>query len=206
VSPRIRHVLFDFGDTLAREPFCTIPWPGAPNFEADVLAAYAEDGLLDRWDVGEARLAEVALAVGRRSGLHPATAREALVHNWRHLRLNDTVLAFARELGREGRAAVVTVNTDAFTDVIAPHYGLHRDFAVVVVSCLERVRDKTALCELALARLGAPGAFPTALLVDNRADNVEAFRARGGQAYLFTDDATFARDLPALRARLDAAP
>ena len=74
---------------------------------------------------------------------------------------------------------------------------------VVVASCEERVRDKTALCEIALARLGAPGALSTALLVDNRDDNVAAFRGRGGQGYLFTDDATFAHDLPALRARLE---
>lgn len=198
----IRHVLFDFGDTLAREPFCVIAPAGVPDWEARVLATYDEDGLCDRWCAGDVGFAEVVARVAARCGLDEATTRAAMEHDWRNLRLNEVVFGFARELGGAGRAAVVTVNPDAFTELIAPHYGVDRDFPVVVASWQERNNDKTALCEIALERFGAPGELATALLVDNRADNVEAFRSRGGEAYLFTDDAAFARDLPLLRARL----
>ena len=49
----IRHVLFDFGDTLVREPFCMTAPPGVPDWENLVLAVYAEDGFCDRWCAGE---------------------------------------------------------------------------------------------------------------------------------------------------------
>jgi RimJ/RimL family protein N-acetyltransferase len=200
----VRHVLFDFGDTLAREPFCVIAPPGARDWEASVLATYAEDGLLDRWHVGEVSFEDVAARVATRCGLDAERTRDAMVHDWRNLRFNPTVLSFAREMGRAGRAAIVTVNAPIFTEYIATHYQLARDFPVVVTSWQERVLDKSDLCLIALERLGAKGDLAGALLVDNRADNVAAWRARGGQAYHFTDDATFARDLPALRARLTA--
>jgi FMN phosphatase YigB (HAD superfamily) len=198
----IRHVLFDFGDTLAREPFCTLPPPGVPDWEAAVLATYDADGLIDRWCAAEVTFDDVVERVAVRCGMTPADARSAMEHDWRNLRLNERTLAFARDLGRSRRAAIVTVNPDIFTTVITPHYGLDRDFPVIVTSWEERLLDKTELCALALDRLGAAGAFETALLVDNRADNVAAFRARGGQALLFEDDASFARAEPALRARL----
>lgn len=198
----IRFVLFDFGDTLAREPFCVRAPPGVPDWQRRVLETYAEPGLADRWHLDEADFTEVASRVARRCGLDPEAARAAMERDWRHLRLNQRTLAFARELAGTWRAAIVTVNPRIFSEVIVPHYGLDRDFPVIVASWRERTLDKAALCGIALERLGAPGAFATALLLDNRPDNCEAFRARGGQAYRFTDDAAFARDLPALRARL----
>jgi FMN phosphatase YigB (HAD superfamily) len=51
--------------------------------------------------------------------------------------------------------------------------------------------NKARLCEIALERLGGddPG---EALLIDNIEENVNAWRALGGQAYLFTGDDEFA--------------
>jgi FMN phosphatase YigB (HAD superfamily) len=198
----LRHFLFDFGDTLAREPFCVRPPPGVPDWERRVLEVYAEPGLSDRWHLDDADFDEVAARVGKRCRLHPEAARAAMLRDWKRLRLNRKALAFAREQGAAGRAAIVTVNPRIFSEIIAPHYGLDRDFRVIVTSWQERTLDKAALCAVALERLGAPGAFATALLVDNREDNCAAFRARGGQAHRFTGDAAFARDLPVLRARI----
>jgi FMN phosphatase YigB (HAD superfamily) len=202
VLPPIRHVLFDFGDTLAREPFCVIAPTGARDWEASVLATYAEEGLLDRWQVGSMEFSEVVVRVAARCGLDPERTRAAMLHDWRNLRFNPTVLDFARQLGRAGRAAIVTVNPAIFSEFIVPYYGFDQDFRVIVTSWEERELEKATLCEIGLRRLGADGALESALLVDNRADCVDSFRARGGQAYLFKDDATFAYDLPGLRTRL----
>jgi len=95
------------------------------------------------------------------------------------------------------------VNPAIFTEIIVPRYELDRHFPVIVTSWQERTLDKATLCDIALGRLGAPGERASALLVDNRADNIERFRAQGGQGYLFTDDSTFARDLAGLQARLE---
>ena len=168
-----------------------------------MLATYEEDSLGDRWCRGEVGFPEVAARVAARCGIAVGAARAAMEHDWRHLRPNAEILAFARELGRAGRAAVVTVNPDAFSDLIVPHYGLDRDFGVIVASWQERTLDKVGLCDIALERFAAPAKRESTLLVDNRPDNVEAFRAAGGQAYFFTDDPRFVVDVPAIRGRLE---
>lgn len=157
-----------------------------------MLEVYEEDGLCDRWCEGEVTFAEVVARVAERCGLTEGATREAMEHDWRNLRWNPVVAEFARGLEH---AAIVTVNPDIFTDVIAAHYELDRDFAVIVTSWQERTNDKNALCDLALERLGAAGERETALLIDNRTDNVEAWRAAGGQGYVYKDDRAFARDI-----------
>ncbi|MHC4821801.1 MAG: hypothetical protein ACYTDX_08805, partial [Planctomycetota bacterium] len=52
-GPSIDHVLFDFGDTLVRQPFFVNGPPQAPNWAESVLEAYESNGLIDRWCVGE---------------------------------------------------------------------------------------------------------------------------------------------------------
>lgn len=194
----VRFALFDFGDTLVREPFCVVPPDGVPDWERLVLETYEADGLCDRWCAGEVGFDGVVSRVAERCAISVDITRAAMLHDWRNLRQNQSVLRFARELGSVGRAAIVTVNPDIFTDVIAPHLALDSDFPVIVTSWEEREMDKTALCEIALERLGAPGAVESALLIDNREDNVRDFRARGGHGYLFVDDGTFEQDGPRL--------
>jgi FMN phosphatase YigB (HAD superfamily) len=70
-------------------------------------------------------------------------------------------------------------------------------FDPIVTSFATGTKDRLALCERAVARLGT--SIDDAVLIDNVAANVDAFRAAGGRAYLFVDDETFAADLKAGR-------
>jgi hypothetical protein len=167
-----------------------------------VLDVYEEDGLIESWCLDAMTFDDVAARIALRVGTDAASARAAMEADCARLEICETTMAFARELGRAGRAAIVTINPDVFSDHIVPAYALDRDFPVIVTSWEEKTLDKVALCEIALAALGAPDDVASALLVDNDAENVAAFEARGGQGYVFTDDATFAMDLPGLRARL----
>jgi len=194
-------VLFDFGDTLAQEPFCVQAPPGCSDWREHVLAAYAEEGLAARWCAGETGFDAVVARVAARCALPLEATRAAMQHDWRHLRWNERTAAFARELGRAGRAALVTVNPEAFLTCIVPHHDLDRDFGVIVGSWEERTNDKVRLCERALERLGAPQRSAV-LLVDNDARNVEAWQAAGGEGHWYRGDAAFAVEIPALRARL----
>jgi phosphoglycolate phosphatase-like HAD superfamily hydrolase len=93
--------------------------------------------------------------------------------------------------------AIVTLNPDLFTRFVSPNYRLDSVFDVIVTSWQEHTRDKASLCEVALERLGG-GEPSEALLIDNIEANVDAWRARGGQAYWFRGDAAFADDAPRL--------
>ena len=100
--------------------------------------------------------------------------------------------AWATARARNLPQAIVTLNADVFSRFVIPNYGLDEIFDVIVTSWEERTRDKARLCDIALQRLG--GSDPAeALLIDNIEANVEAWRARGGQAYWFRGDEEFAK-------------
>jgi FMN phosphatase YigB (HAD superfamily) len=99
--------------------------------------------------------------------------------------------AWAAARARSLPQAIVTVNSDVFSRFVVPNYALDSAFDAIVTSWEEGTMDKARLCEIALERLG--GADPSeALLIDNIEANVDAWRALGGQAYLFTGDNEFA--------------
>ena len=109
-----------------------------------------------------------------------------------HVRFFETAWATAKK--RALPQAIVPVNSDVFSRFVVPNYSLDSTFDVIVTSWEEHTMDKARLCEIALERLG--GHDPAqALLIDNIEANVDAWRALGGQAYLFTTDEAFARKL-----------
>ena len=112
------------------------------------------------------------------------------------MELHETAWRVATE--HHAPQALVTVNADLFGDWIVPGYELATMFETIVVSCAERTSNKTELCTIALDRLGFSGDRSDALLIDNRLDLVEAWRAVGGSAYWFQSDAQFADDVAAL--------
>ncbi len=92
----------------------------------------------------------------------------------------------------------MTVNPDLFVTRVATTHHLERYFDAVVVSCTEGIDDKTALCDIALARLGFTGPRAVALLVDNRRDLIDAWQRAGGAGYWYRGDDALAADLPVL--------
>ena len=106
----------------------------------------------------------------------------------------------AWRVARERRLpqGLVTVNPDLFADFVVPLHGLADVFDVVVVSFEEKTADKPTLCDIALERLGLTGSRSSALLIDNRIDLVEAWKAVGGAAYCFRSDHQFSQDVPSL--------
>lgn len=187
--------LFDFGDTLVREPFCTSPPPEIPDWVERILHVYDTDPITERWMLGQATHAEIAQVIAAGTPLDRAAVVGLMEAEFRDLDLNPGTWECGQALGRAGRAAIVTVNPDVFTTVIEPHYRLDQDYPVRVTSWEEGTVDKSALCRIALERLGDAHGLERAILIDNRRDNVEAFRAIGGAGYLFSTDAAFVRDL-----------
>ncbi len=187
-------LLWDFGDTLVDERWMLRPpedCPAWPTAWAEVMGRHAGE-----WDVGAVTWAEVTGALAERTGL---TVEAVAAHARRccgDLSFNPSAWRVAKE--RRLPQAIVTVNPDLFSDHVVPVHDLGRVFDVIVASWTEGTTDKPELCDIALRRLGLGGARSEALLIDNRAELVEAWRARGGAGYWFQGDGQFERDLPAL--------
>src|SRR5262249_55366651 len=81
--------------------------------------------------------------------------------------------------------SIVAVNPDIFTNIIVPEYQLDRQADLIVTSWQHGTEDKSARCEFAIAQLGIVALLAECLLVDNRLNNVLAWRDKGGAAYHF---------------------
>ncbi len=159
--------------------------------DRSLYRALPDSDLDASWNVGETTTEELIAAFAGELGCTP----ELLIA---HTKQRCSELQFFEHAWVAARArtlpqALVTVNSDGFSRFVVPRYNLDSVFDLIVTSWEEHTMDKARLCEIALQRLG--GHDPAeALLIDNIEANVEAWRARGGQAYLFVSDEQFAVD------------
>jgi hypothetical protein len=189
-------LLWDFGDTLVDERWLYEPPETFPTWAeawTDVMELHA-----DGWNDGSIDRAAVFTAMAERSGLPVADVERHARDCCRRLEPHTTAWRVATQ--RRLPQALVTVNPDLLGDWIVPDYELEVMFDTIVVSCVERTRDKVTLCTIALDRLGFDGNRSDALLIDNRIDLIEAWRATGGSAYWFRGDAQFGADVTELLA------
>ncbi|MEO8811756.1 MAG: hypothetical protein ABI376_02440 [Caulobacteraceae bacterium] len=184
----IRAVLWDFGDTLADERWMHAPLEGSPDWPEAYRALHAK-GLAEPWDLGEITTQDIAAALAAGLGLAP---RVVLSHMQACC---ESVALYPRMMALVARCAlpqaIVTINPDIFTKIVVPTYGLSGRFAAIVTSWQEKTLSKADLCDVAIRRLGVSLDPAECLLIDNKTDNVDEWRARGGAAYHFETEQRF---------------
>jgi len=184
-------LLWDFGDTLVDERWMRRPPADCPDWEQAWIDSM--EVLADQWNIGALRsedvFADLALRTGMSTDAVAAHARACCTR----LDFHRTAWRVARE--RRRPQAIVTVNPDLFTEIIVPVHGLTDIFEVVVCSASEGTASKTDLCLRAIELLDPTCKREDALLIDNRRDLVDAWRAVGGAAYWFQGDDAFSQDL-----------
>jgi FMN phosphatase YigB (HAD superfamily) len=186
-------LLWDFGDTLVDERWLWTCPDGHPEWAAHYRAVCGGE-FGSRWNCGTASLDDLADELVARLGM---TKDAVLAHARRccgEIRFFEH--AWAAACSRALPQALVTVNPDVFRDVVMANYPITGTFDTVVISAEAGTENKADLCDLAAVELGCEYP-PHALLIDNIEANVDAWRARGGSAYWFRNDVTFATDLAA---------
>ncbi|MCA9313943.1 MAG: hypothetical protein H6806_10655 [Planctomycetes bacterium] len=186
----LRCLLWDFGDTLYDERSI---WDATPAWGALYETFDVAGGLGELWCRGEISdaiaLERIAASVGwSRHAVH-ARFLDPSVYRPFHASL---AFFHARNLPQ----AIVTVNPPLFRD-IAQALGLTKSAPTLVISGEEGTSDKGVLCATALERLGLDLLPGETVLIDNRDDNLEAWKRRGGVGYLHRGDCAFAQDLVA---------
>jgi hypothetical protein len=192
----IQAVLWDFGDTLADETWMPAPLPGVADWPAAYGRILGGGDLADRWNLGLATVAHVADELA--AGLGVAGAR-VLMHMRRccgEVVFHPEVMKPVAELGLP--QAIVTINSDIFSEIVVPTYALADRFDTIVASWEEATLSKADLCDIAMSR--QPGAVDRAscLLIDNKLENVLEWRGRGGKAWRFQGSAPLAAHLSRL--------
>ena len=184
MTSQLRCLLWDFGDTLCDEGFI---WSSGPQWME--LYRTFDDGIGHKWNLGEISTFEFASEVAARLSMSAEAVVAHMRERCKHIAFFEHSYAFFR--AHHLPQAIVTVNPDLFSEVIVPLHRLDEPADAIVTSWEEGTSDKARLAEIAIERLGLDYEPPEALLIDNRQDCVDAWRAKGGSAYLFTSDEAF---------------
>ncbi len=188
--PETRAVLFDFGGVLAEEGFHEALYALADRLgreRTDVMEAcgdaiYGSGYILGRgtetdfWRAFRARLA------------FPDSEDALRTDILARFRLRPRMIGLVRALRARGlRCALLSDQVD-WLDRLDARDGFFREFDRLYISYrLGKGKRDPTLFDDVVADLGAPAA--STLFVDDNSGNIERARARGLQAWLFTDEA-----------------
>lgn len=189
----ISSIVFDFGGTLSSQSYFHVLGLEFCRVVDVCIWGEGEADWCDPWVRGEKTSVEIADYLAGLTGIDTARILAALDAGCARLALHPAIWRFAQAQQAQGRqTALVTLNMDVFSRVIAPSLGFYKVFDVVINSSDYRTDDKVRLWELAFAQLDGC-TFANSLLIDDKQKYVERFQACGGQAYQYTTDAAFAK-------------
>jgi hypothetical protein len=191
----VQCIVWDFGDTIADERWMQLAPTSWPAWSETYRSIVADPGFAAAWNTGAATVDDVATRICARA---PLTEREVLGHIEaicsRITFFASVVSAITAARGQIPQICA-TVNPDVFTRWVVPAHRLDELFDVIVTSWQEHTLSKVDLAHAGLAHLSAPIVLAETLLIDNRSENVEEYRASGGHAYQFISEAHFTEDL-----------
>lgn len=190
-SQHIRCVVFDFGLTLSSGPyFEPLGQEGVARISALIFGDNAHRWA-DPWMRGELSSRDVARYLAEHTPYSVEELLDALRRGCSNMTFNPAVWDLAlQERGIGRKLALVTANMDVFTEVIVPAHRLDETFHAIVNSADYGTLDKVVLWQHAFDLIGEGCSFADSLLIEDSLANVERFRALGGQAYRYTNDAS----------------
>jgi FMN phosphatase YigB (HAD superfamily) len=191
----IKLILWDFGDTLADERWMLAPIVGSSDWPKLYRERVGSAALGLHWNSGAISTREVAAELAGALGVEVGAVIAHMEACSRRVRFFSKVMAFIEECAVP--QAIVTVNPDIFTNIVVPEYQLDRRVDLIVTSWQQNTVEKSTLCGYAIDQLGIAVSLAECLLVDNRADNVLAWRSEGGAAYHFRGENAFCEEFAA---------
>ena len=190
-SLSIRCIVFDFGRTLSSGPyFGPLGREGIARVSTLVFGDNSPRWA-DPWMRGELSSRDVARYLAEHTPYAVEELLDALRRGCSDMAFNPAVWDLAVEQrGLVRKLALVTANMDVFSEVVVPAHRLDETFHAIVNSADYGTLDKANLWQHAFDLIGEGCSYAQSLLVEDSLRNVELFRALGGQAYLYTDDAS----------------
>lgn len=191
LPPKVKCILWDFGDTLVDESFMFKQPDGLPDWTRAWSVVW--ERLSDGWMRGDVSSDAVSAALADELVVSSDDALALMKTRCRSIEFFE--LPYRMAISSVIPGAIVTLNPDIFSEVIDPHYRLSEDFDLIVTSWEESTLDKGLLCKIALERLEQSFKTGEALLIDNSIENVKAWMSLGGLGYHFLGEAQFAKDI-----------
>lgn len=190
---QIKCVVFDFGFTLSSDYYFNVSPPDCPQWYAVIQKVIFRDpSITIPWMKGELTSLDIAGILSRYFPLDIPTIAATMEKGCQHLAFNPAVWDFAVAQPAAGRkTALVPDNMDVFTKVVAPSHGLAGLFDVILNSADFHEIRKEFLWPVAFERLGGGIGYANSLLIEDGESEPAMFRALGGYAYQYSNDAAF---------------
>jgi hypothetical protein len=190
---QIKCVVFDFGFTLSPDYYFNVSPPGCPQWHAIIQKViFREPAITIPWMTGDLTSLDIARILSSYLPLDIPTIAAIMEKGCEHLNFNPAVRDFAVAQKTVGRkTALVTDNMDVFTKVVVPSHGLEQLFDVILNSADFHEIRKEFLWPIAFERLGGGIGYSNSMLIEDGESEPAMFRALGGYAYQYSNDAAF---------------
>jgi FMN phosphatase YigB (HAD superfamily) len=184
-------VFFDFDGVLCTDRFFAGLKPDYPQVREWVSQhIFSGEKWGDQWMRGEIDYRRINRMISDATGISSELLDRMLPEGVRLMQVNATLIRWAETLKAKGvKVALVTNNMDIFTAITVPLKQLDKTFPVIVNSCdygLMKQDENGKLFDTALEKLGLT-TFKNVLLIDDSAGYCDIFRAKGGEAYQYSN-------------------
>lgn len=209
--PKRRKIVFDWAGVLFRWhpeallrralPHVATDEASARHWRSEIFQAYGGDWA--EFDRGTVDVPELVQRIARRTGLAGADVRRVVDEVPRELRPIDETVRWLAQLREAGRTLYFLSN---MPEPYAAHLERENPFigwfdGGVVSARVRHIKPERGIFEVAAARFGA--APEELVFLDDHAPNVEAARALGWSAILFSDAGQARRELDLLLSRIE---
>lgn len=182
-------ILFDFDGVLCKGKFYEKTLVPDYNEIYDWIQSniFGDKELVKKWMRSQTKASSINQLISENTGIEFAMLSRLFEESVRQMELEKDILQLARDIKSSGKKiAIVTDNMEVFSQITVPYNKLDHLFDVIINSaehgCLKKDINgelfDTALMEL---RENAGDC----LLIDDSAVNVEKFRQKGGQGFVY---------------------
>lgn len=186
-------VLFDFDGVLCKGRFYEKTLlPDYPKiYDWIQINIFGNKILVQDWMRSRVNSADINELIAKNTGIENNFLNQLYEESVRRMELEQAVRSMAESLRLSGRKiGIVTDNMDIFTKITIPNHQLDKLFDVVVNSAdygVLKKEDGGKLFDIALTVLDEK--IGNSLLIDDSELNVELFKKKGGQGFVYKNSA-----------------
>jgi FMN phosphatase YigB (HAD superfamily) len=189
---QISTVFFDFDGVLCTDRFFAALKPDYPHVQGWISwHVFGGEKYCDKWMRGELTYRQVNRIIAEATGISPELLDKILIDGVGRMKVNAALIRFAEKLKQKDvKIALVTNNMDVFSEITVPVKQLDKTFLIIINSFeygLMKQDENGRLFDIALDRLGL-NSFKGVLLIDDTPTYCEIFKAKGGQAYQYSNE------------------
>jgi HAD superfamily hydrolase (TIGR01509 family) len=186
-------ILFDFGGVLCKDKFYEkVSLPNHQhNFDWIQKNIFADQELINKWMRGQIRDKQINQIIATNTGIDWQLLQKLFEVSVALMELEAEMIELAQDLKKLGhKIGIVTDNMEVFQNITVPKHKLDKLFDVIISSIdhgILKQDENGRLFDMALASLNE--SIDNSLMIDDSVNNIQMFKNKGGQGFLYKNTA-----------------